>query len=90
MGMLNAKDVFGVPAMASSFFNLGSIIGGVALWLLLDPHFGSRALIGLALGTFVGGLAAIARAGSLARARRFQIPARLQMARSRCAQHSRC
>ena len=28
MGMLNAKDVFGVPAMASSFFNLGSIIGG--------------------------------------------------------------
>ena len=30
MGMLNAKHVFGVPAMASSFFNLGSIIGGVA------------------------------------------------------------
>src|SRR5437868_7504464 len=31
MGMLNAKNVFGIPAMASSFFNLGSIIGGVAL-----------------------------------------------------------
>src|ERR1700678_1277958 len=31
MGMLNAKSVFGVPAMASSFFNLGSIIGGVTL-----------------------------------------------------------
>ncbi len=28
MGMLNAKNVFGMPAMASSFFNLGSIIGG--------------------------------------------------------------
>src|SRR6267154_601823 len=28
MGMLNAKHVFGPPAMASSYFNLGSIIGG--------------------------------------------------------------
>jgi putative peptidoglycan lipid II flippase len=57
MGMLNAKDVFGVPAMASSFFNLGSIIGGAGFGYLLDPHFGSRALIGLAFGTLVGGLA---------------------------------
>ncbi len=57
MGMLNAKDVFGVPAMASSFFNLGSIIGGAGFGYLLDPHFGSRALIGLSLGTLVGGLA---------------------------------
>ena len=31
MGMLNAKSIFGRPAMASSFFNLGSIVGGVAL-----------------------------------------------------------
>jgi putative peptidoglycan lipid II flippase len=56
MGMLNAKDVFGAPAMASSFFNLGSIIGGVAFAYWLDPHFGPRALTGLALGTLVGGL----------------------------------
>ncbi len=56
MGMLNAKNVFGMPAMASSFFNLGSIIGGAGFGWLLDPHFGSRALIGLALGTLVGGL----------------------------------
>src|SRR6204780_1533107 len=27
MGMLNAKSVFGTPAMASSFFNLGAIVG---------------------------------------------------------------
>src|SRR6202171_2246237 len=35
MGMLNARNVFGMPAMASSFFNLGSIVGGVLLgyWL---------------------------------------------------------
>src|SRR5467141_4312197 len=38
MGMLNAKHVFGAPAMASSFFNLGSIIGGVAMGWWLDPH----------------------------------------------------
>ena len=56
MGMLNAKNVFGMPAMASSFFNLGSIIGGAGFGWLLDPHFGSRALIGLALGTLVGDL----------------------------------
>jgi putative peptidoglycan lipid II flippase len=55
MGMLNARDVFGVPAMASSFFNLGSIIAGVGLGWYLDPHFGSRALVGLAVGTLVGG-----------------------------------
>jgi len=56
MGMLNAKNIFGMPAMASSFFNLGSILGGVGFGWLLDPHFGTRALTGLALGTLVGGL----------------------------------
>lgn len=55
MGMLNAKEVFGVPAMASSFFNLGSIIGGVSLGWWLDPGFGSRALLGTAMGTLIGG-----------------------------------
>lgn len=63
MGMLNAKNVFGMPAMASSFFNLGSIIGGVTLCYWLDPqadwrhpHFGERGLMGLAIATLIGGL----------------------------------
>ena len=56
MGMLNAKHVFGVPAMASSYFNLGSILSGIALGWWIDPSFGPRALIGLAIGTLVGGL----------------------------------
>jgi putative peptidoglycan lipid II flippase len=63
MGMLNAKNVFGMPAMASSFFNLGSIIGGVAFCYWIDPqanwrhpHFGERGLIGLSIGTLIGGL----------------------------------
>lgn len=55
MGMLNAKDVFGMPAMASSFFNIGSIAGGVVLGYWLDPQFGPVALVGLAIGTLVGG-----------------------------------
>jgi len=55
MGMLNAKNVFGIPAMASSFFNLGSILAGVTLGALIDPGFGSNALIGLAVGTLIGG-----------------------------------
>jgi putative peptidoglycan lipid II flippase len=55
MGMLNAKHVFGPPAMASSYFNLGSIIGGVAIGYWLDPHFGARSLVGLAIGTLIGG-----------------------------------
>src|SRR5438270_7257735 len=55
MGILNAKHVFGPPAMASSYFNLGSIIAGVAIGWWLDPHFGARSLVGLAIGTLVGG-----------------------------------
>ena len=55
MGMLNAKHVFGPPAMASSYFNLGSIIAGVGIGYWLDPHFGARSLVGLAIGTLIGG-----------------------------------
>jgi putative peptidoglycan lipid II flippase len=68
--MLNARNVFGIPAMASSFFNLGSIIAGVVLGYWLDPHFGPRAILGLAIGTLIGGalqlgvqLPALGRAG---------------------------
>jgi len=70
MGMLNARNVFGIPAMASSFFNLGSIVAGVVLGYFLDPHFGARAILGLAIGTLLGGalqlvvqLPALRRAG---------------------------
>src|SRR5437870_11327979 len=55
MGVLDSKHVFGAPAMASSYFNLGSIIGGVAIGWWLDPHFGARSLTGLAIGTLIGG-----------------------------------
>jgi putative peptidoglycan lipid II flippase len=68
MGMLNAKSVFGMPAMASSFFNIGSIVGGVTLGFWIDPHFGPRALVGLAFATVFGGaLQLLVQLPSLAR-----------------------
>ncbi|MBM9528606.1 murein biosynthesis integral membrane protein MurJ [Desulfoprunum benzoelyticum] len=59
MGMLNTQGRFFVPAMASSFFNLGSIIGGVGLaWLM--PRFGQPAIVGMACGTLIGGIMQLA------------------------------
>ncbi|MBV9391963.1 MAG: murein biosynthesis integral membrane protein MurJ [Verrucomicrobia bacterium] len=60
MGMLNAKNRFAVPALASSFFNMGSIVGGIGIGYILDPTFGNRALVGLAMGTLIGGLLQLA------------------------------
>ncbi len=54
MGMLNTKGKFFVPAMSSTFFNLGSIVGGLALaWIF--PRFGQPAIAGMAWGTLLGG-----------------------------------
>ena len=55
MGMLNTKGRFFVPAIASSFFNLGSLVGGTSLAFIL-PHFGQPAIVGMAIGTLIGGL----------------------------------
>ena len=66
MGMLNAKMVFGAPALASSFFNLGSIVGGVSLGYWLDPHFGPKALYGMAFGTLARRVFAVRGADAVA------------------------
>jgi putative peptidoglycan lipid II flippase len=55
MGILNSKGKFFIPAMASAFFNMGSILGGVSLALIL-PKFGYPAITGMAIGTLLGGL----------------------------------
>ncbi len=65
MGMLNASNRFGVPATASTFFNLGSVGFGVAIGVWLAPHF-NEALFhisgirisridGMAIGVVLGG-----------------------------------
>jgi len=54
MGILNTKGRFFVPALSSTFFNLGSIVGGLSLaWIF--PRFGQPAIAGMAWGTLIGG-----------------------------------
>ena len=69
MGVLNTKGVFGIPASASTVFNLVSIVFGLgsAYWLSGGGWFSSAdknaipgeaaqwAIIGMAIGTLIGG-----------------------------------
>jgi putative peptidoglycan lipid II flippase len=59
MGILNTQGKFFLPAMASAFFNLGSITTGVVLALLL-PRYGWQPIIGMAIGTLLGGFLQLA------------------------------
>jgi len=55
MGLLNSKGRFGVPASASSFFNLGSVAVGV--WgYYAAPKLGLHPLTGMAVGVLAGGV----------------------------------
>lgn len=56
MGMLNSRNIFGVPALSSCFFNLGSMIAGAGIGWWLDPHWGPQSMIGFSVGVLVGGL----------------------------------
>ncbi len=66
MGVLNARDRFATPALSASFFNVGSILGGVFLaFLLTDPSFSHpvealirnpvEGIVGMAYGVLIGG-----------------------------------
>jgi putative peptidoglycan lipid II flippase len=69
MGVLNTKGRFGIPASASTLFNVGSIIGGLACAYWLSGGSWSKAdgagvvpdapaqwaIIGMAIGTLIGG-----------------------------------
>jgi len=59
MGMLNTMGKFFVPSMASCFFNLGSIVAGVAL-TLSAPYFGYQPIVGMAWGVVIGGILQVA------------------------------
>ena len=74
MGVLNTKGIFGVPASASTVFNIVSIFAGLsfAYWLSggswivpadpdAVPEFSAQwAIIGMAIGTLIGGAAQFA------------------------------
>lgn len=64
MGMLNARHYYGLPASASTAFNVVSVLAGVSLAYLFEPQtdwrhpqFTGRALNGVAVGVLLGGLA---------------------------------
>ncbi len=54
MGILNTKGRFFMPALASSYFNVGSLLGGTSLAFIL-PRYGYPAIVGMAIGTLIGG-----------------------------------
>ncbi len=56
MGVLNACNQFGVPAMASTFFNIGSILSGLILGKLVGPKLGISPIEGMAYGVVIGGV----------------------------------
>jgi len=55
MGVLNACNRFGVPALASTFFNLGSVGFGIVLGILLGPTLHLTRIEGMAIGVVLGG-----------------------------------
>jgi putative peptidoglycan lipid II flippase len=66
MGILNSRDRFGIPALSASFFNIGSILGGLFFAVIMTgrdfahplqavlehPYEG---IIGMAYGVLIGG-----------------------------------
>ena len=61
MGILNTRGKFFIPSLSSSFFNLGSVVAGVALSLLV-PRLGLNPIVGMAWGALIGGLLQLASA----------------------------
>ncbi len=67
MGILNSRHIFGIPASASTVFNIVSVISGAGFAFLFEPqhdwahpHFGEKAIFGWCFGVLLGGLAQLA------------------------------
>jgi putative peptidoglycan lipid II flippase len=76
MGILNACNHFGVPATASTMFNIGSVFFGLLLGKWLGPTLGISDITGMAYGVVIGGgiqlawqIPSLRRAGFLFRPR---------------------
>ncbi len=55
MGVLNACGSFGVPASASTLFNVGSVACGVALGYVAGRGSGNNMIVSMAFGVLAGG-----------------------------------
>jgi putative peptidoglycan lipid II flippase len=58
MGMLNSLRRFFIPSLSPSMFNVASIFSAFALVPLM-PRFGLEPIVGIAIGTLLGGLGQI-------------------------------
>jgi putative peptidoglycan lipid II flippase len=56
MGALNACGSFGVPALASSLFNVGSVACGLALGYTVGRRMGHGMIVSMAWGVVAGGV----------------------------------
>jgi putative peptidoglycan lipid II flippase len=54
-GMLNSHGSFGIPAIASIFFNIGSVGFGLVIGYFIGPHLGFAPIEGMAYGVVIGG-----------------------------------
>ncbi|MGA2040791.1 MAG: murein biosynthesis integral membrane protein MurJ [Bryobacteraceae bacterium] len=55
MAILNARGRFGVPALASMFFNIGSVASGLALGLTVGRRWPQGMIVSMAAGVLIGG-----------------------------------
>jgi putative peptidoglycan lipid II flippase len=55
MGVLNACNEFAIPALASTFFNIGSVVFGLLLGFWAGPWIGLSPIEGMAIGVVLGG-----------------------------------
>ncbi len=79
MGMLNSLGRFFIPAISSSFFNLGSIVGGVLLSFCI-PWDDQYRIVGMAIGVLVGGFLQFAVQTPLLKKEGFRFKAMLDFA----------
>ena len=70
MGILNACDQYGIPALASACFNVASVLCGLGLGFTVGRSFGRGLIVSMACGVLAGGalqlawqMPSVARAG---------------------------
>ncbi len=56
MGVLNSRGRFGIPALASAFFNVASVGSGLVIGFILGPQLGIEPIMGMTIGTLLGGM----------------------------------
>lgn len=55
MGVLNSHGKFAIPALASGFFNVTSVVAGLLLGFAVGSRLGIEPIVGMAIGTALGG-----------------------------------